>query len=217
MNKLKIFAALCCAALLLAACDKDNEPKNDNDPANDTKEAVDLGLSVKWATCNVGATSPEKYGNYYAWGEIEPKSDFSWGTYKYGTENNLTKYNATDGLTTLEAADDVATAKWSKEWRMPTDAEWQELMDSCTWTWTTKNDVKGYEVKASNGKSIFLPAAGWIYDKTLGSAGSYGRYWSSSLSSHNSNYAWYMFSYSGSVDSNDFDRYYGLSVRPVCE
>ncbi len=216
---------MCCAAMLFAACEK-NEPKNayDHDTKNDTKEAVDLGLSVKWATCNVGATKPEEYGNYYAWGETATKGDYSWSSYKFGSDNALTKYcnndsygknGFTDKLTTLEAADDAATANWGSEWRMPTIDEWEELIDKCTWTWTTKNSVKGYEIKATNGNSIFLPAAGDRYDDELDGAGSYGYYWSSSLYMSYPYRAQYVFFNS---DRHYTDRYYrdcGLSVRPV--
>ncbi len=219
MNKLKFFATLCCAALLFAACDKDNEPKNDNDTSNDTKSAVDLGLSVKWATCNVGATSPEEYGNQYAWGEIETKGTYSWNAYKYGTADKLTKYNATDKKTTLEAADDVAAAKWGGAWRMPTDAEWKELVDKCTWTWTTLNGKNGYEVKSkTNEQSIFLPATGCRGDDGLIDAGSYGAYWSSSLNTDDRTGAQSMYFYStDGVYRNYCIRYFGGSVRPVCK
>ncbi len=227
MNKLKFFATLCCATLLFAACDKDNEPLKQNDPANDTKESVDLGLSVKWATCNVGATKPTEYGNYYAWGETKTKSDYSWDTYKYGSAYNaLTKYNTDSGYgivdnkVTLEAADDAAAVNWGGNWRMPTDAEWTELCEKCTWTWTSNYNgtgVAGYEVKASNGNSIFLPAAGFCYCGGLDYAGSYGRYWSSSLYADSPSRAWYVDFCSGYVSRDYYRRDYGRSVRPVCE
>ncbi len=233
MNKLKFFAALCCAALLFAACDKDNEPKNDsnNDSSEQTStenghEWVDLGLSVKWATCNVGATSPEKYGNYYAWGETKTKSDYSWDTYKYGSAyDDLTKYNTdsdygiVDNLTTLEAADDAAAKNWGGKWRMPTNYEWGELQTMCDWTWTFQSGVAGYEVKASNGNSIFLPAAGHRSNDGLYYAGSDGDYWSSSLYTGEPSSAWNVSFNSDRVYRGGYDdgRYYGYSVRPVCE
>ena len=158
-----------------------------------TDSWVDLGLpsGLKWATCNVGATRPEEYGNYYAWGEVTTKTTYDWSTYKYanGSDSTLTKYcndasygneGFTDDLTTLEAADDAATQNWGGKWRMPTVEEWQELKDNCTWTWTTLNGVNGYEVKATNGNFIFLPAAGYRYDKRQTSSFC-GIYWSSSL------------------------------------
>ncbi len=223
MKHTKLFFALCSAAVLFAACEKNepNDGSNNNDPKNDTKEAVDLGLSVKWATCNVGATSPEKYGNYYAWGETVTKNNYSWKAYKYGTYNDdgdyskLTKYNTTDSLTTLEAADDAATVNWGEGWRMPTSAEWTELIEKCTWSWTTKNGVNGYEVKATNGNSIFLPAAGYHDSDNLRGAGSRGDYWSSSLNADYPGYAWDAYFYSGNILKYIFDRYQGRSVRPV--
>ncbi|MDY4512770.1 MAG: hypothetical protein SPE10_04900, partial [Paludibacteraceae bacterium] len=117
-----------------------------SDPANG-HEYVDLGLSVKWATCNVGASKPEEYGNYYAWGETTTKSTYNWSTYKWcnGSKTTLTKYNTSssygtvDNKTVLELADDAARANWGGAWRMPTDAEWTELRENCTWTWITKN------------------------------------------------------------------------------
>ena len=189
-------------------------------------EYVDLGLSVKWATCNVGATAPEKNGDYYAWGEIQPKDD-SGTPYKYynGTDRSLTKYctnsscGTVDNKTTLEAMDDAAAYNWSGTWRMPTDTEWTELREQCTWTWTSRNGVDGYEVKSkTNGNSIFLPAAGARFLTGFSrNAGSYGGYWSSSHFRNPDN-AWYVYFYPGDVAKSSCEcRYYGLSVRPVCQ
>ncbi len=195
-----------------------------------TYEAVDLGLSVKWATCNVGATSPEKYGNYYAWGETESKSDYSWDTYKYGSaQNALTKYcdnssygkdGFTDELTTLEAADDAATANWGEEWRMPTEKEWEELYKNCTYEWTTnynETGVKGYIFKSkTNSNSIFLPAAGVYTIGGLNSAGSNCNYWSRSLYTGYPIYANSAdFRWGNSESITSCFRYCGMSVRPV--
>lgn len=149
-----------------------------------TKEYVDLGLSVKWATTNVGASSPEEYGAYFAWGEYNNKDDYDWTTYRhcYGTSSTLTKYcnksssgynGYTDSKTVLDPEDDMAHANWGGDWRTPTAAEWTELMDSenCTWTWTSRNDVYGYEVTSKKpgftGNSIFLPAAWCMIGNTL--------------------------------------------------
>lgn len=243
MRKIKFFAALCCTAMLFAACEK-SEPTNNSskDPIDQDQEQeqedgdtsvltgkenghdwVDLGLpsGLKWATCNVGATKPENYGDYYAWGETETKETFSWSTYKYGSDYDaITKYctdsyrGTVDNKTTLEAADDAATQNWGSNWRMPTEDEWEELSDYCTWTWT----IRGYEVKSSNGNSIFLPAAGRRYDGELEYAHSEGNYWSSSLSTDVSFNASIMFFGSGFRWVNIGEkRYYGRSVRPVCE
>ena len=188
-------------------------------------EYVDLGLSVKWATCNVGASSPEDYGDYFAWGETTTKSTYDWSTYKYcnGSSSTLTKYNTdsyygtVDNKTQLDLSDDAARANWGGAWRMPTDAELTELLEQCTWTWTTQNGIKGYKVTSkSNGNSIFLPAAGYHRGSSLAFAGSDGYYWSSSLLTSYPDDAWYVCFVSSNVArSNDY-RDYGRSVRPVC-
>ena len=192
-------------------------------PTTDSR-AVDLGLTVKWASCNVGATAPEEYGGYYAWGETEEKSDYEWYTYKYcnGILTSMTKYctSSSDGTidnkTTLEPADDVASVKWGGKWRMPTLDEIKELKDNCTWEWTTLNGVKGYRVTGPNGNSIFLPAAGYSSGTEEYSQGFVGGYWSSSLDSSNSGRAYGLFFISGSYVWVNNDRYYGRTVRPVC-
>ena len=190
---------------------------------------VDLGLSVKWATCNVGASKPEEYGDYFAWGETQPKSNYDWSTYKYcnSSNNTLTKYNnsssygTVDNKTTLELSDDAARANWGGSWRMPTDAELTELREQCTWTWTTQNGVKGYKVTSKKSgytnKSIFLPAAGCRDGSSLDYAGSYGYYWSSSLYTGLPNDAYGLGFGSDYVSRYSSIRYYGQSVRPVCQ
>lgn len=189
---------------------------------------VDLGLSVKWATCNIGAENPEDYGDYYAWGETETKSNYSWGTYKWYKEadDSMTKYctsssyGTADNKTELAPEDDVAHAKWGGQWRMPTDAECDELKKKCSWAWTSKNGHWGYIVTSSNGNSIFLPAAGYRdYEMDIPcSVNSIGDYWSSTLSSSRSDRACTLYfsdSYLGSTGSAN--RRDGLSVRPVCQ
>ncbi|MCQ2319329.1 MAG: TIR domain-containing protein [Bacteroidales bacterium] len=189
-------------------------------------EYVDLGLpsGTLWATCNVGASRPEDYGNYYAWGETATKSTYSWSAYKWcnGSCDNLTKYRisssegAVDNRTTLELTDNAARANWGGDWCMPTTEEWRELYDRCTWTWTTQCGRKGYHVTGSNGKSIFLPAAGLCDGTYLYEAGSRGLYWSSSLYSSDSSFAYDVSFNSGDVNPRDSSsRYYGFSVRPV--
>ena len=195
-------------------------------------EYVDLGLpsGLKWATMNVGATAPEAYGDYYAWGETETKETYSWATYKHGSAaKQLTKYctdasygldGFKDGKTSLDPEDDAASVNWGGSWRMPTDDEWQELIDNCDWTWTgdyNGTGVAGRTVKGKNGNSIFLPAAGYRYGGTLSYAGDGGRYWSGSLYADNPSGAWSAYFGSGSVNRDSFDRYFGRSVRPVCE
>ena len=186
---------------------------------------VDLGLSVKWANCNIGANSPEKYGDNFAWGETDPKSTYEWSTYKWCNGSSKTQikyctsssYGTVDNKTVLEATDDAATVNWGGAWRMPTDAEWTELREKCTWTWTTQNGVKGYKVtRRSNGNSIFLPAAGYRYGSSLYDAGSRGDYWSNSLSTGIPSYAYSLSLTSSYVTWLSNDRYIGRSVRPVC-
>lgn len=199
----------------------------------DGVEMVDLGLSVKWANMNVGATVPEEYGLYFAWGETQGYTgytndgrSFDMARYKYckGLSTTMTKYctksshgnnGFTDGKTVLEIADDAATVNWRGVWRMPTDAEWTELRTNCNWTWTQVNGVNGYCVSASNGNSIFLPAAGYRTDTYLYNAGSRGYFWSASLDSSFPYYAYDVDFSSGSVREYYFDRSSGLSVRPV--
>ena len=188
---------------------------------------VDLGLSVKWATCNVGANGPEEYGDYFAWGETQPKETYDWSSYKWcnGSYDTQTKYctsssdGTVDNKTVLELADDAARANWGGSWRMPTTEEQDELRN-CKWEWTTQNGVNGYKVtsrkKGYTENSIFLPAAGRRSDSSLHNAGNYGYYWSSSLSTGNSNSAYSLFFIYNTVDRANIYRRYGQSVRPVC-
>ena len=179
---------------------------------------VDLGLpsGLLWATCNVGADNPEDYGDYFAWGETTTKDTYNWSTYQYYDGSNLTKYTGSDGLTTLLPEDDAATANWGVDWRMPTKEEWQELYQNTTHTWTTQNGVYGRLFTASNGNSLFLPAAGYRYGSSLNNAGSYGYYWSSSLYTGSPDYACYLYFSSGNCYLYSGYRGYGQSVRPVC-
>ena len=184
-------------------------------------------MSVKWATCNVGASTPSDYGSYFAWGETSPKSSYDWVNLKYctsGTYENAkfskyvldSQYGPVDNRTTLDLSDDAARANWGGSWRMPTDAEFRELINKCTWTWTTVNGKNGYKVVSKvNGNSIFLPAAGYRYGTSLGSAGSYGFYWSGSLGESYSYYARYLLFNSGHRGTSNHNRRYGRSVRPV--
>ena len=189
---------------------------------------IDLGLpsGLLWATCNIGADAIEDYGNYFAWGETQPKDYYDWSTYWYcnGSNYTFTKYcdnsnygynGFTDNLTTLLPEDDAATANWGDGWRMPTKEEWQELYQNTPHTWTTQNGVYGRLFDASNGNSLFLPAAGYHYGSSLGDAGSDGFYWSSSLDTGYPSGAWYFYFYSGSSSVYGSRRDYGKSVRAV--
>ena len=189
-------------------------------------EAIDLGLSsgILWATCNVGALFPEDFGDYYAWGETETKSRYNEKNYKFynGDNNPPSKYSCykykSDGRFILESEDDAASTNWGWNWRMPTDAEWDELIEECSWTLTTQNGVSGCIVVGKNNNSIFLPAAGHsMLDDRIGD----GYYWSSSLDISNSNSiyssgAWYCWvSSKWGAYKECFLRYHGCSVRPV--
>ena len=170
---------------------------------------VDLGLSVKWATCNVGASSPSDYGDYYAWGETSTKSG-------YDEDNSKTLYKSMGNIGG-NSSYDVASYRWGGSWRMPTKAELEELETKCTWTWTTQGGHNGYKVTGKNGKSIFLPAAGWRYGTSPDSVGEYGNYWSSTPYEGSTYCAYYLFFGSSDHYVDWLGRYYGRSGRPVVE
>jgi len=218
------------AILALNPDDKKAQELSKYDPGSGVingHEYVDLGLSVKWATCNVGASFPSDYGSYFAWGETTPKSDYSWSTLKYCEDrvgNDFSKYitrsiyRAKDNKTNLDLSDDAARANWGGSWRMPTKAEQDELRTKCIWTWTTQDGKNGYKVTSKlTGNSIFLPAADLLSGASLNDAGSYGYYWSSSLCSDDRGSAYNLTIHSGTVDRDQNYRYYGFSVRPVSE
>lgn len=194
----------------------------------DTPEMVDLGLSVKWASFNLGASSPEGYGDYFAWGETSPKNSYTWENYLWckGSNTTLTKYcnwssygynGFTDGKTILDPEDDAAAVNLGGKWRMATYAEGSELITKCTWKWTTQNGVNGRLVTGPNGNSIFLPAAGYRTGTSLSNAGSGGYDWSSSLGTEYPYRAQDLYFGSVNVYWNYDGRYFGLSVRPVSE
>ena len=180
-------------------------------------EAVDLGLSVKWATCNIGADKPEEYGDYFAWGETEPKDEYS--------DVNYTFNDATNGSTHVDIGTVIAGTKydaahtlWGDNWRMPTLAEIQELCKKCTWKLAKLNGIKGQLVTGPNGNSIFLPAAGFRFGTSLGDCGSRGQYWSAT-SNGNGCDAYYLLFYLsfGASDVLDNGGWGGNSIRPVTE
>ena len=242
------------ALMLTGCCCHDDD--NDTDPVPvdpyNGHEYVDLGLKVKWATCNVGATKPEEYGDYFAWGDTVPyyssqdpltwrekKEGYAWSTYTWceGSSNTMTKYcnngnygnnGFTDSKTTLDAEDDAARYNWGGIWRMPTSADFDELIatrnnNDYTWTWcdgsTTKyagTDVAGWQVvRNSTGATLFLPAAGYRHGTGLDFVGSHGYYRSSSLDTGSPNSAYSLNFNSGSRGTSTSSRRSGLSVRPV--
>ncbi|MCQ2324043.1 MAG: hypothetical protein MJZ53_04235 [Paludibacteraceae bacterium] len=230
----KVFLAIVAStAIALVGCkDKKNEPEKGGEvnidcslPAN--VEAIDLGLpsGIKWANINVGATKPEEYGAYFAWGETKQKTTYNWSTY-FDTKDGgstFTKYNNNGGNTTLDLEDDAAHVNWGGSWRMPTTAEQDELQnkDNCTWEWKTNyngTDVNGYLVTSKkNHNSIFLPASGYREDSSLRYVGSFGYYWSSSLHMGFSDCAGYLYIRTDDVAWRSSLRNYGHSVRPVCQ
>lgn len=174
---------------------------------------VDLGLSVCWASYNVGASSPSERGIFYAWGETYVKSDFTETTYNYHNGYDYTSI----GRNIAGTSYDVARSEWGGSWRMPTQAEMQELVNRCNWYWTTVNGTSGYRVVGPNGNSIFLPAGGWFSgDELLGSDVN-GNYWTSSAVSGSSSSAYYLDFYDeGDYEVESFTRKTGFSIRPVC-
>ena len=202
-------------------------------------------LFLQWAAFNLGASKPEEYGDYYAWGETEPyyepgyaqsipsiwkpgkEAGYLWASYKWcmGTDDTMTKYcydssygynGFTDGKSDLDSEDDAAYVKLGDNWRIPTDVDWTELRQRCTWTWTTLNGIPGRLVTASNGNSIFLPAAGERFDTSIYDVGSLGHYWSSSRDISNPSDATYLFLDSSDVYGDGSSRCNGFSIRPVC-
>lgn len=210
---------------IICACDDDEEsaPFEYSEAIIPISEAVDLGLSVKWAIRNVGADTPEEYGDYYAWGETEEKDDYSWETYKWcnGSGNSMTKYctnryyGTVDNKVVLDPKDDVARVKWGGSWRMPTWSEFEELLEKCTLKLASQKGRKGIVVIGPNGNTIFLPLAGSRSGTTFYSYEA--RYWSATLHESYSNCAYALHT----DDKYYYDdywyygRYFGFPVRPV--
>lgn len=194
----------------------------------DSHEYVDLGLpsGTLWATCNVGASSPEEYGDYFAWGETATKDEYTYENYKwwYFDENGyryISKYNydsyfgPVDNKTELEPEDDAARVNWGTSWCMPSLEQVGELVNSCSWQWTQRNGVIGHLLTGPNGNTMFLPAAGYYEGGTIEYAGTYGNYWSRALYTHLPDRAFCIYFDSEYWDSEDLSRYNGHVIRAV--
>ena len=205
----------------------DVTPGDDNTP--DCVEIVDLGLSVNWASVNIGAEQPYEPGSLFAWGETTEKDWYSWSYYKFGSSaSTLTKYNQTDGLDQLQPEDDAAAVLWGGNWRMPTRDEFQELIDNCDIDYqATESGYPGVRltsrVAGHEGASIFLPAAGWIQDEYHMYDGTLATYWSSecvnaAVSMPQFGFAgefWLAGDYANSCQVSGTYRYLGRPVRAV--
>ena len=211
----KMFPVFALGALMMfvASCEKETEIENKEEQGTENAdtflvEAVDLGLSVKWASYNVGAKSPEDYGGYYAWGETEEKDSYDSANYYWENE----------GSNISGTSYDVAHVKWGGSWRMPTLDEIIELGTKCFWEWTTVNGVSGYKVTGSNDNYIFLPASGSRFGTEVYSRGLGGFYWSGSPGEEGSSGAYHL-GFGSSVYSYYYDDgcYCGRTVRPVTE
>lgn len=214
----KLFILIAAGAVMLLSCSKND---------TDDESMVDLGLSVKWRAWNLGATCPDEYGDYYAWGVDTTESYYDWLHYKWMDKNTgmLKKYNTLavygdiDWKVFIEPEDDIAHIKLGGKWRIPTEAEWDELEMECVWKWVDKYGIYGYEViSKKNGKSIFFPFAGACHNnKELRPIGSYGFYWTSTLNIDSPLNAVCKYMMSGQITSLNDARCYGLSIRPVSD
>lgn len=237
MRKLaKAIAAIMLVTMVVfaAGCTPEDDPNNgggNNSGGIGTcngHEYVDLGLpsGTLWATCNVGATTPEGYGDNFAWGETETKTTYNWSTYNYcnGSSDQLFKYcnnsnfgynGFADTLTTLLSEDDAAAANWGSGWCIPTSDQWRELEDNTNSVWITQDSVNGRLFTASNGNSLFLPAAGNRWDISIGGVGASGFYWSNLLAPDGPSCSWCYYFYSEHHSIEYTRRYIGQSVRAV--
>ena len=195
-------------------------------------ESVDLGLSIKWATFNIGANNPDESGDYFAWGETTAKVNYSWSNYAFGSSSsNITKYNASDGKTVLDDSDDAAHINWGSSWRMPTFVEWQALCNTENFEWTWDDTLKGFRVTSKipgyEGNSIFLPSSGARDGAELHGEADFGNYWSSSIWPYTSleyitpGVAWstnfYYYNSNANLNGTGYDRYRGHPIRPVSD
>lgn len=215
--------------MVIAFSLRDKQPADTNDDKElvnntqaSTPQFVDLGLKVKWATCNLGAESPEESGDYYAWGEAKSRTNaHTFETAPYYLEGNSSsdvnnsKYNASDKKVVLDKTDDIAFVTLGGSWRMPTQEDFRELIDACIWTWSFSNGIKGYKITGPNGNSIFLPAVGDRYEDEIEGNTKRGIYLTSSLYDPGESHAWGV-----RIDGKEHflgsaPRFIGYSIRPV--
>ena len=226
MKKILLLTAVAATMIFVfISCGDDN----DEPAAPENHEYVDLGLpsGTLWATCNVGATAPEEFGDHFAWGETTPKDFYDYISYKWctGTYETMTKYctddsfGTIDGKNELDPEDDAAYVNWGPSWRMPTREQIKELIELCSWEWTTRNGVYGQLGTGPNGNTLFLPAAGSRMSNSLDDTGLWGYYWSRNVDDSNTHGAYDMYFHAERVDCNSYAygyvRYLGNSVRAV--
>ncbi len=219
MKKLLLFLILCVANPAFVGCSDEEQGAqggsgSENKVATGTHEGhqwVDLGIGVKWATCNIGATTPEEYGDYFAWGEISPKTE-------YTTENSITYGRHIDEVAVVgNPSYDAARANWGGKWRLPSLWDIYLLEDLCSWISCVQEGHEGYKIVGPNGNSIFLPAAGRYDGRSLLGAEEVGVYWTSEPTTSNiyNRYAYVLEFQRGYFKTNDWERAYGLTIRPV--
>ncbi|MCR5408630.1 MAG: hypothetical protein K6E61_05960 [Bacteroidales bacterium] len=209
-----LFSIVLFVALLISCKSTDEINNNNSDGQNDKgvlcpdnhhPHSIDMGLSVKWSCCNVGASKPEEFGDYYAWGETETKDYYDPTNYKWNTNY----YQST-----LGDNDDAACVNWGKSWKMPTGEEFTQLINNCSWEWGAYNDINGYFVKnPKNNNTIFLPAAGSAVGQEYSNVGEIGKYWSSSMM--NAHDPWEVWISASGVSIYGLSPCWGHSVRPV--
>ena len=241
MKATRVTTLLALLMFFVAGCTKPDAPNDgggdsggDNGGGNNggdttmVMESIDLGLpsGTLWATCNVGADTPEGYGDYYAWAETSPKDHYYWNTYRYckGLFGTFTKYcnvatfgynGFTDDQTVLQPDDDAATVNWGSDWRTPDLEQWEELINNTSHEWVKQNEVWG-QVFHGNGQSLFLPAGGYFDIRGLTELGECGYYWSNSLCADDPVYAnYFIVNLDGAFTSDFYNRCCGFSVRAV--
>lgn len=198
------------AAVLAGICPDSNHP-----------HAIDMGDAGFWGCCNVGANKPEEYGSYFAWGDTEPKNDYSWDSYDYWTDSNGDGDVASTELADIgsdiggNSAYDAATKKWGSIWRMPSFSQIEKLRSNCPFEWTQLNGINGWMFTAPNSNKIFMPAAGYRYYTAPRDLGSHGYYWTSSAVATFKWHAHYLDLLQDKTTPSSRYRFHGCTVRPV--